>query len=112
MPEMPDIKEMDYDQKVTFFFLAMQQIPDDEPGINLTGKKVGLLYEIIRAIITKEELDEFQSYISETTAVGPLFNPGAFVGGQAFEHLDMASDRLEALYKVLEVLEEESKDGD
>ena len=111
MPEIPNIKDMDYEQKVTMFFLSLQQLPDQEPGIGLTGKKVGLLFEIVRSVVTKEELDEFQSYISQTTAVGPLLNPGQFQGGKAFEDLDMASDRVGALYKMLEVLEEEDKDG-
>lgn len=49
-----------------------------------------------------KDLDEFESYLSRSETLGPLFNPNLYAHGGGFTMIDMARKRVEKLRYLME----------
>ena len=92
------------DVKIVELYMGMRSFVEEEKGIDLTGKKVGLIYSLVETLISEDELEEFHDYIGQEEAVGPMLDPTAYKGGVRFKQLDQAKERVLVLEKMLELL--------
>jgi len=84
--------------------------PPSEKDLSRTGKKIALLFEMVKTSLTKNEIQEFLDYISHNTSIGPLLNPQQW-NNDTHRQFDMARNRADVLMQMLYLLEEEAKEG-
>ena len=78
----------------------------EDIDIKEVGQKIGLCYDYVKTLLTKEELECFNEYCTRQETIGPMFNPSAFMGN-AFEQIRQARNRADCLMTIVTEGQEE-----
>ncbi len=74
-----------------------------EVAVKINEAIVAIDNAIDESELTVDELDEFETYLSRSESIGPLFNPNLYAHGGGFTMIDMARKRVEKIRYLLEV---------
>ncbi len=80
----------------------------EEKQLNDIAERINLICVAVddavdESELTVDELDEFESYLSQSETLGPLLNPTLYAHGGGFTMIDMARKRVEKIRYLLEV---------
>ena len=75
----------------------------DNIKIQETGRKIALLFDMIKNTVSKEELEDFNEYVRNADTIQPFIAPSEWIKKGGHNVAQMARERTDLLLSAIEL---------